>query len=64
MTEALAEQITNAMSRVVKYGLEAGKQIERQKVEAVLMAYDRALQNPDAKIPTYLHMALESLRTK
>lgn len=62
--EAYAQQLCDSMSRVAKVGVEAGIEIERRRTEAVLLAYDKALQDPNTKIPTMLHVALEALRTK
>lgn len=35
---------------------------DRRKLEAIFIAYDKALENSDAKIPTVLHAAIEAAR--
>lgn len=32
------------------------------RVAAVLAAYDRAIKDPECKVPTYLHFTIEALR--
>lgn len=43
-------------------GMRAGQAAEVRKMRPVVQAYDRALLDPQTKIPTYLHAALEAMR--
>ena len=36
--------------------------VEQRKIHALLCAYDKALADPHARIPTYLHAACEALK--
>lgn len=44
-------------------GLIAGTDLCARKLLAIHIAYDRALRDTNAKIPTYLHAAIEASRT-
>lgn len=35
---------------------------DRRRLEAIFVAYDKALENSEAKIPTILHAAIEAAR--
>lgn len=37
---------------------ELGAEIERRKIDAIVQAYHKALQDPNFKCPTYLHAAI------
>lgn len=42
---------------------EAHKQLLiKNRIQAVISAYEKALEDPNAKLPTYLHGAIEALR--
>jgi hypothetical protein len=36
--------------------------VEARKIHALLVAYDKALNDPKARIPTALHCAIERLK--
>ena len=38
------------------------KMLTESRIKCVLIAYDQALSDPKATLPTYLHAALEGLR--
>ena len=66
MTElgALMLQQIHALNQQLRTGLDYGHQHAAQDMRALFEAYHRALLNPDAKIPTTLHLAIEELRKK
>ncbi len=57
------EQV-NAMNNQFSRGMEATREQLRIELKTLFAAYDRACLDPDAKIPTRLHMAMESLRKR
>lgn len=61
LADILKDQI-NAMNNCTAAGIRAGVQMERVKVSAILAAYDRAIQDPNTKLPSYLMAAIEAAR--
>ena len=47
---------------LLRAGVELGQEVERMKLDAIIHAYDLALQNPKTVIPTPLHAAIEAAR--
>ena len=43
-------------------GVRAGMNVEEAKLKTIIAAYDRAKTDPNTKIPTYLHVAIEACR--
>lgn len=54
--------VAKASTDGYKKGMETGAALERQKFEVVIAAYERALQDPSFKAPTYLHLAIDYAR--
>lgn len=55
------QALTDAFSRVGKFCMEAGRDVERQKLDALRIAYEKALQDPLFKAPSYLHLSIAAL---
>lgn len=62
-SDMLKEQM-EAMNNCTAAGIRAGQQMERVKVTAILAAYDRAIQDENTKIPSYLMAAIEAARSE
>jgi hypothetical protein len=54
----------NMMNERLAAGIKVARQEARNDIQIMLAVYDRALRDPDAKIPTSLHLAIETLRQK
>jgi hypothetical protein len=54
----------NVQTELYRKGMVEGQRFERQKFEAVIIAYDRALRDRSLNVPTYLHAALENARSE
>lgn len=63
MSSAL-KQVIGEIVGAHREGINAGYDLQQKKLDAVLTAYDRALGDPKANIPTYLHAAIEGVRQK
>ena len=54
----------NAMNNQFVRGMEATREQLTIELKTLFEAYDRACLDPNAKIPTRLHLALEDLRKR
>ena len=54
--------LAEGQADLMRLGAEAGQDTERRKLRAVLIAYNHALADPQAKIPSALMAAIEALR--
>ncbi len=54
----------NLMNESMRNGLTIGRQHAEQDLKSLFVAYDRAKNDPNARIPTTLHIAIENLRQK
>lgn len=54
----------NAMNQQLQNGLTIGQQHAAQDLRSLFTAYDRAKNDREARIPTILHIAIETLRKK
>lgn len=61
MSNFLKEQI-DAMQDVVFAGMRGGMAVERVRTDAIISAYDKAIKDPNTKIPSYLMAAIEAAR--
>jgi hypothetical protein len=62
MSSDIASTAVRAIIESYADGMNAGEELQLGKIEAILAAYDRALEDPKVVIPTYLHAALEGAR--
>jgi hypothetical protein len=44
-------------------GIDAGYDLQQRKIDTIVAAYTRALEDPAAKVPTYLHAAIEASKS-
>lgn len=54
----------DAMNTQLCTGMTYGREHAARDMQVLFKAYDAALVNPDAKIPTMLHLSIEALRKK
>ncbi len=54
----------NALNQQRALGMEHGRAHAALDLKGLFLAYDRALLDANARIPTMLHLAIESLRKK
>ena len=59
----LFEQV-RALNHQMRVGLEHGHQHAAQDLKDLFLAYDKAVLDPATRIPTTLHLAIETLRRK
>lgn len=57
-----AEAAVRAIVDSYADGIDAGAQMASRKLMAIHVAYELALKDPKALIPTYLHAAIEASR--
>ena len=64
MNAEISTQLTeqaNAMNECVAAGMRAQAAIHAINLKGLRTAYDRALADPETKIPTFLHAMLEQV---
>lgn len=54
----------NQLTRQRQLGMEHGHAHAARDLKALFLAYDRAQLDPNTRIPTMLHLAIEALRKK
>lgn len=54
----------NELNERFHAGMKAAQQTARHDVRQLIACYDRVMRDPDARIPTSLHHAIEQLRQK
>lgn len=57
LTDVLKD-IAISQAEAYRSSMEEGASAERRKIDVILAAYHRALQDPNFKCPTYLHAAI------
>lgn len=60
----MVTQMMRAQVSAVQEGIELGRREQQAKARSLIVAYDRALLDPAARLPTYLHAACEAFRLK
>ena len=63
LSQLIAEQVV-ALNEQRRLGMDFMREEAARDVRILLACYDRAIKDPDVKIPTALHMAVELLREK
>lgn len=58
----LAADLVRGNVETYREGLNAGWHSQQRKIDAILLAYDRALADPNFKCPSFLMAALEAAR--
>lgn len=58
--DAIMESMLTGATQTYRAGMDNAP--STQALRAVVSAYDKALQDEESKLPTYLHLALEMAR--
>jgi hypothetical protein len=61
--QAMNDPISVAIGNTAEAGLKAGYQMNQVKIDRILAAYERALKDKHAKIPSYLEAAIAAARS-
>jgi hypothetical protein len=62
-SNSLAAEMVRHVVEAHAEGIDAGYALQQKKLDTIAAAYDKALQDPSVKIPTYLHAAIEASKS-
>lgn len=60
--DSLAGEMIRGMVESHIEGIDAGFAVQQVKIDAILIAYERAISDPQFKCPSYLMAAIEAAR--